>query len=96
MWGNFSKSGAQAMWGNFSKNGAQAMWDDGIPSFKTVSHGTISVYLYINIHTDCGRRPETIFSPSITALSPPKVNSASTSDQIKQFFPKSDTLKVEI
>ena len=30
-------------------------------SFKTDSHGTISLYLYINIHTDCGRRPETLF-----------------------------------
>ena len=30
-------------------------------SFKPVSDVVINLYLYINIHTDSGRRPETIF-----------------------------------
>ena len=30
-------------------------------SFKLVSDGVINLYLHINIHTDSGTRPETIF-----------------------------------
>ena len=29
-------------------------------SFKPVSDGVMNLYLYINIHTDSGKRPETI------------------------------------
>ena len=41
-------------------------------SFKPVSDGVINlhVYLYINIHTDSGRRLETIFGCSLCKTSP--------------------------
>ena len=34
-------------------------------SFKPVSDGVMNLYLYINIQTDSGRRPETIFGCSL-------------------------------
>ena len=34
-------------------------------SFKPVSYGVINFYLFINIHTDSGKRPETIFGCSL-------------------------------
>ena len=39
-------------------------------SFKPVSDRVINLYLYTNIHTDIGRRPETIFGCSICKTHP--------------------------
>ena len=39
-------------------------------SFKPVSNGVINLYLYINIHTDGGRKPETIFGCSLCKTHP--------------------------
>ena len=39
-------------------------------SFKPVSDGVINLYLCINIHTDIGRRPETIFGCSLCKTHP--------------------------
>ena len=39
-------------------------------SFKPVSDGVIDFYFYINIHTDSGRRPETIFGCSLCETHP--------------------------
>ena len=38
--------------------------------FKPVSDGVIYLYLYINIHTDSGRSPETIFGCSLCKSHP--------------------------
>ena len=43
----------------------------GVPrSFKPVSDGFINLYLYINIHRDSGRSPETIFGCSLCKTHP--------------------------
>ena len=39
-------------------------------SFKPVSDWVINLYLYINIHTDMGRSPETIFGCSLCKTHP--------------------------
>ena len=39
-------------------------------SFKPVSDRVINLYFYTNIHTDSGRRPETIFGCSICKTHP--------------------------
>ena len=39
-------------------------------SFKPVSDGVINLYLYINIHTDSGARPKTIFGCSLCKTHP--------------------------
>ena len=39
-------------------------------SFKPVSDGIINLYLYTNIHTDKGRRPQTIFGWSVCKTHP--------------------------
>ena len=39
-------------------------------SFKQVSNGVINLYLYINIHKDGGRRPETIYGCSLCKTHP--------------------------
>ena len=39
-------------------------------SFKPVSDGVMNLYLYINIHTDRGKRPETIFRCTLCKTHP--------------------------
>ena len=47
-----------------------ALQRDALQSFKPISDGVINLYLYINIHTANGRRPETIFDCSLCKTHP--------------------------
>ena len=55
-------------------------------SFMPVNDGVINLYLYINNHTDSGRRPETIFVCSLSKTHPLAMNSFVLLNSMQKFI----------